>query len=235
MLGAAQQKAPRVLRGWFRLKAAVKVEFERKMEELFRWLRFYAALRCCWVIQPGTQQAMLALKRVPSQTSGKWFCLWFLPYLRNGWAVSHRLTRANISVLRMNHAVEVLNPWYTPVHLLTSLLLHLIQFCLKSVRLWHEPVLFASISSQQCPRKAFGIGLIMFTCCFLFRWSSVSICCKIDSDGKFIEMKGLFSIAEDHIGLSYTFRSWKITTAILSSNTEKYDYVEFRAVLAHKS
>lgn len=112
MLGAAQQKAPRVLRGWFRLKAAVKVEFERKMEELFRWLRFYAALRCCWVIQPGTQQAMLALKRVPSQTSGKWFCLWFLPYLRNGWAVSHRLTRANISVLRMNHAVEVLNPWY---------------------------------------------------------------------------------------------------------------------------
>lgn len=48
-------------------------------------------------------------------------------------------------------------------------------------------------------------------------------------------MKGLFSIAEDHIGLSYTFGSWKITTAILSSNTEKYDYVEFRAVLAHKS
>lgn len=35
MLGAAQQKAPRVLRGWFRLKAAVKVEFERKMGGAF--------------------------------------------------------------------------------------------------------------------------------------------------------------------------------------------------------
>lgn len=84
MLGAAQKTAPCVLRGWFRLKAAVEVEFERKMEELFRWLVFYAALRCWWVIQPGTLQSMLDLKRVPSQTSGKWFCLWFLPYLRNG-------------------------------------------------------------------------------------------------------------------------------------------------------
>lgn len=47
--------------------------------------------------------------------------------------------------------------------------------------------------------------------------------------------RGFFFIAENYTGLSNTFGSWKINAVTLSSNTKIWLYVEFRAVLAHKS
>lgn len=49
-------------------------------------------------------------------------------------------------------------------------------------------------------------------------------------------MKGVFFfIAENYTGLSNAFGSWKINAITLSSNTKIWLYVEFRAMLAHKS